>query len=429
LATVTLLGACATASTRPTVPEKSFFEQQEERLTAEGASIVSDGCVLRDEVGTPDFIIKSASQTAGEAAAKSLADVLRSSGRSPVVEVTPFVCGGHFPGLALYVTTSGPSNPYNSETQQFAGTDAPSGGSVDRRPAWPVAQTAKDKPKPSNLPIALVQTVQDTPALADAYSAMLEKSENADIRFTSDGLTPDTHPLGLSDEQLSLLKSALKSANVWIVRGGGTEVSVGETIGVATLSAMATLGTVSVAPGSAGRIDVALVDLNHNLLLWTQHSVFRGDPGKAGLYTATQLAPLLAPFISNGDTKAAVAKVRQFTALQPHDAIALLGTRNPDELKRAAHALYDAPSLSHDDLDAVAKRISQSDGTEDPVTIDGIAWLCRVLGKSGDGRYKPLLFNVTQANANAKLRKYAKESASQLPDSTTEADSATTPHT
>jgi hypothetical protein len=113
-------------------------------------------------------------------------------------------------------------------------------------------------------------------------------------------------------------------------------------------------------------------------------------------------------------TTAASFAPRKFTY---SEAIVLLQSSKPDELRNAARTLYAQSTLSSSDLDSVANRVLWGMGTTDRQMVDSISWLCRVLGKSGAGRYKAFLVYVSTAGADPKLREFAESAADSLPDS------------
>jgi hypothetical protein len=71
-------------------------------------------------------------------------------------------------------------------------------------------------------------------------------------------------------------------------------------------------------------------------------------------------------------------------------------------------------------LDRIADRIYQSRLDPDDTLADTLARLCWVLARSGDGRYKPLLLEVSDTAAERTLRKHAGKAANELPDTTEE---------
>ncbi len=69
-------------------------------------------------------------------------------------------------------------------------------------------------------------------------------------------------------------------------------------------------------------------------------------------------------------------------------------------------------------LDHIADRIYFSQKEDDGSMADILAHLCKLLGKSGNGKYKQMLREVSETAAHKTLRKYAARSADLLPDTT-----------
>lgn len=67
-------------------------------------------------------------------------------------------------------------------------------------------------------------------------------------------------------------------------------------------------------------------------------------------------------------------------------------------------------------LDHVADRIYISQKEEDGSMADVLAHLCKLLGKSGNGKYKQMLREIAGTAAHGTLRKYAAKTADLLPD-------------
>ena len=83
-------------------------------------------------------------------------------------------------------------------------------------------------------------------------------------------------------------------------------------------------------------------------------------------------------------------------------------------LREIAEYLIEQDRLEKDILDRAAERIYRSRQEKDELLVDGLAWLCRVIAKSGDGRYRQLLLEVSSSAATSKLRSYASKTASGL---------------
>lgn len=67
-------------------------------------------------------------------------------------------------------------------------------------------------------------------------------------------------------------------------------------------------------------------------------------------------------------------------------------------------------------LDRVADRIYSSQMETDSGMADTLAHMCKLLGKSNNGKYKQLLHEISKKAAHKTLRKYAALTASSLPD-------------
>ena len=87
------------------------------------------------------------------------------------------------------------------------------------------------------------------------------------------------------------------------------------------------------------------------------------------------------------------------------------------ELRQLAKNYAKQDSLSEDVLDMMAARIWKDRNSEDGHTIDATSWLCKVIAKSGNGRYKQHLHNIAETTSSKKLRKYALQSLDSLPKS------------
>ncbi|WP_196138210.1 hypothetical protein [Aliikangiella sp. G2MR2-5] len=91
-----------------------------------------------------------------------------------------------------------------------------------------------------------------------------------------------------------------------------------------------------------------------------------------------------------------------------------------EALQRYAKSYYQQSELQTDILDLIAAKIWEAKDTQSPYNVDAISWLCKVLGKSHNSRYRTLLENVARMANSNKLRKYAKSSLDLLPETKVE---------
>lgn len=100
------------------------------------------------------------------------------------------------------------------------------------------------------------------------------------------------------------------------------------------------------------------------------------------------------------------------------DDLILLG--DSVEVYDIARRLLNLSKVERATLDRIADRLSQSRGEEDSKRADALAWLCKVIAKNRDGRYKPLMLDLASTATNKALKKYAGLAASELPETAEE---------
>ncbi len=98
----------------------------------------------------------------------------------------------------------------------------------------------------------------------------------------------------------------------------------------------------------------------------------------------------------------------------------LITTGDASELREIVYHLRKQESIGRDILDRSADRIYRSRLEPGEELADALAWLCKIIAKSGDGRYKQLLLEVSNTATNNKLRKYASKAANDLPEDSEE---------
>lgn len=101
--------------------------------------------------------------------------------------------------------------------------------------------------------------------------------------------------------------------------------------------------------------------------------------------------------------------------LTPFSLEERLHSENADALRAEARGLYSQRVNDPVMLDMIGQRLWEEKYATDPVMIDAMAWFCRVLGQSGDGRYRPLLNDIAKETGDRKLRRYAEAGRDALP--------------
>lgn len=102
-----------------------------------------------------------------------------------------------------------------------------------------------------------------------------------------------------------------------------------------------------------------------------------------------------------------------YTGEHPFEATAVTNGRS-GELMRAAIAIERANLREPQLLEIVAARIRRSMGSNDSAEVNGLAYLCRLLGASGDRKYAPLLQEVAEKGGDSALRRHAKRGLDEM---------------
>ena len=95
-----------------------------------------------------------------------------------------------------------------------------------------------------------------------------------------------------------------------------------------------------------------------------------------------------------------------------------VATGDDGDLREVVKLLRKRDRIERSTLDRVADRIYQLRVDPDDDLADTLAWLCRILGDSGDGRYKQMLAEVADSGGDKTLRRHAGKAADRLPKTT-----------
>ncbi len=94
-----------------------------------------------------------------------------------------------------------------------------------------------------------------------------------------------------------------------------------------------------------------------------------------------------------------------------------VATGNETDLIKISERLRHEERVDREVLDRVADRIYELREDPDDDVSDALAYLCKVLAKSEDGRYRKFLLEVADTAGDKTLRKHARKAARSLPDS------------
>ena len=87
----------------------------------------------------------------------------------------------------------------------------------------------------------------------------------------------------------------------------------------------------------------------------------------------------------------------------------------PVSIREAAQSIYHSGYRDTETLDVAAEVLLQQYRTaSDNTTSDALAWVCKALASSGNGRYKPVLAEVVANSNNRKLDRHCEKAANSL---------------
>jgi len=95
----------------------------------------------------------------------------------------------------------------------------------------------------------------------------------------------------------------------------------------------------------------------------------------------------------------------------------MLASGGLGSMQRAAEEIYNQGINDQELLDVTAEALAQNytRGGNGETFVDSIAWLCKALGNSNNGRYRELLAQVSDSKIHKKARKYCDKAADNLP--------------
>lgn len=113
---------------------------------------------------------------------------------------------------------------------------------------------------------------------------------------------------------------------------------------------------------------------------------------------------------------AEVKKAREITGAAYGTPQLAIATGSPDQYRLAARALYKSREFDQETLDLAATRLK----LDSHLAGDGVAWLIRYIGASGNSRYRDLIRNIQALSKDHKIKKHARRALVQLPEKSVE---------
>jgi len=101
-------------------------------------------------------------------------------------------------------------------------------------------------------------------------------------------------------------------------------------------------------------------------------------------------------------------------AAEHRDLLSRLVSNDVTQIRSAAREAIKLPLTDQASLDHIAQYILDNQDTQDGHFADSLAWLCKVLSNSKNGRYKEVLATLAQKPIHKKITRYAANSAKGL---------------
>lgn len=260
LAVTTLFSGCATT----TSPEaRSAYDQTQQSLKSKPVSIVSDGCLIRVEMGKNDILYEQ-SNLSSLAMMATVEEALSEKSLKVSRTTAPFVCGAlskeALTNMDILVTANAKD---------------------ELNVAYPVLSSTNNLSQATN---------QNYLTLLEAFSQDKRKEINK-----ANGKSVD---LGLDNITLETLRKIEGTDKVFVSMVTGSKPSFGYSMAIGVTTAVATGGTGFATPQQGQFHHLYLVDLTTNTVDWAKSTAFTGQvfkmPVNERLAYKSMLAPLYA---------------------------------------------------------------------------------------------------------------------------------------
>ncbi len=151
-----------------------------------------------------------------------------------------------------------------------------------------------------------------------------------------------------------------------------------------------------------------------SLSLRSSSAISPNMPPNSELYEAIMARLTMPADEDDEELMDALATLNRAVLDHKNITLTLLAQGDFSELRRVAKYLLEKDLIDKDILDATMARIASSRDTQDSDLADSLAWLCKVILKSGDVKYKVAMTDIAETAASSQLQKYAKKAASGL---------------
>lgn len=256
IATIGSLSACSTTMSPET---RTAYDQTQKMLQGQSVGIISDGCLVRVELGKDDILYQQ-SEIASTALAQNVKTRLTEKGVQVNNVLSPFVCG-EIPKEKLtkldILTTAHAKDTPNT--------------------AYPLLSSSNSYDATTNQ--ALLQ-------LFKAVDGSTQTAKNAKGTHT---------PLSLDQASRNTIKQAVNTNKVFVAMASGSKPSFGASMTVGAVTALASGGTYVSSLQKGQFYSIYLVNLDSNQVEWYKSGRLPGQPFKSTAPQVYDEADLLVP--------------------------------------------------------------------------------------------------------------------------------------
>lgn len=259
-ATISILSGCAST---PSAESRLAYQQTQQSLASQPVAVISDGCLLRVEMGKDDILYQQ-SDLVSVSMAQTVKSRLMEKGVTVKHTSSPFVCG------AL-------------TKEELTKLD--------------ILTTADAKDVPNTRYPLLSSSNRLDASTNQAYLNLFSAIDKA--KKLADNSKGEKTPLGLDATSLASVRSTEGTNKVFVAMVSGSKPSFGASMAVGVATAVASGGTYVSTLQKGQHYAVYLVDLQNNQIEWSKSGTVKGEVFKMPVSDRFEQPELLKPLYND----------------------------------------------------------------------------------------------------------------------------------
>lgn len=260
VATVSILSGCAST---PSPESRLVYQQTQQSLASQPVAVISDGCLLRVEMGKDDILYQQ-SDLVSVSMAQTVKTRLMEKGVTVKHTSSPFICG------AL---------------------------SQEELTKLDILTTADAKDVPNTRYPLLSSSNRLNASTNQAYLNLFSAIDK--VKKLADNSKGEKTPLGLDATSLAQVRSTEGTNKVFVAMVSGSKPSFGASMAVGVATAVASGGTYVSTLQKGQHYAVYLVDLQNNQIEWAKSGTVKGEVFKMPVSNRFDQPELLKPLYND----------------------------------------------------------------------------------------------------------------------------------